>query len=455
MIRRILLSALCPAALVVALAMVSPAHLVAQTGDSTPTPAPATAPATPALPYRAIGDAFLAAGRPAQALEYYLKALDANPADAAALDAVRRVLADRPDDPRVALAEAYAAAGNHEAALALYAELLDAEQVDDGLRAAALESVEQTRLLPALARKTQTMAATDAATGIVKFLLNLLGAAVLLLLLLLLVRFIRRRRGRGSPPDRAIVVLPFTNATGADSLEGMEHGARAAVVAWLVANSAVANGRPIIPSGNAASDSVISDVPAVVSAEPFPDVGALGKFLNWVWQQTAPPRPMLIVDGTLLYRSNSREVGLALTARERPGGPVGRAWQTYASAPAGNEYVRIEELAAQGASWVREPGLTLSPIRAVGVLELNNRLILARAQLAAGDTTAALQTAQAAAGDDDGGGLESMDSGGLAGGAGQPAADSGYSEALARHREAQFSAFLDDLSRQSQPEGKP
>lgn len=449
MTRHTLRLIICSAALAALLALPA-APLAAQTGDPTPAPGATPAPTT-APPFRAVGDAFLDAGRPTQALEYYLKALEADPTDAAALDAVRRLLADRPDDPRVALAEAYADAGNYDAALALYAELLAAEQVDDAVREAALESVDQTRLLPALARTTGATAATGAAAGVVNFLLGLLGALLLIAALLLAVRVVRWWRGRKTPSGRTIAVLPFLNATGAESLAGMEHGARAAVVAWLVANSAAADGTPIAAAG----DSVIIDAPDTVVAEPFPDVGGVGKFLNWVWRQTTPPRPALVVDGTLLYRAAAREVGLALNVRERPGGPVIRAWRVYAPASSQTEFAAVEKLAAQGASWIREPGLTLSPTRAVETFELNQRLVLARAQAAAGDKRAAQQTARAApvravAGNGDGDGLES---GGLAGGAAPPAADAGFSDALARHREAQLHAFLNDLSGRPAPEG--
>lgn len=400
-------------------------RLLAQSG--TPTP---VSTATLASPFVSVGNAFAAAGQTGKALEYYLKVLETRPDDAAALAGIQRLLARPDDNPRLALAEAYDAAGNHEAALAIYAELLAADGVDEAVRAAALDSVERTRLLPSVARQMERTTLTNAAT----LLVNCLAVALLLLLLWLLVRQIRARRESNAPGGRLIVVLPFINATGDEATKGMEQGARAVLVDWLVANSAVAEGKT-----NTRDNVTLDDEPDKVAADTFPDVGLLSKLLNWLAVRTAPRQERLVVEGTLLARVGRKEVGLALTVRERSGGPVSRGWSNYLPAATWHTFEKIADLAAQGASWVYDPGRTLAPAQAVELGEVNRQLALAQVQRAAGETPAARATLQAAksrtAADDESGG----------GFAGEAAGEDRYSDALLRYRMDQLKEFLGQL----------
>jgi tetratricopeptide (TPR) repeat protein len=394
--------------------------------DATPTPSPTEPP-----PYRIIGDAYAAQGQTDKAVEFYLKALEARSDDAEALAAIQSMLTAPDDDPRLSLAEAYAAAGNHEAALEIYAELLAAEGVDDSVRVAALRSAEQTGLLPALTRQT----GQTALTGGANYLLNCLAAGLLVAGLWLLAVLWRRRNERLAPPGRTIVVQPFGNATGNDAFKGMEQGARAALVAWLVNNSAVADGERKTRDGV-----TLDDIPDTVAAEPFPDVGVLGKFLNWLAARTAPRRARLVIDGTVLARAGRKEVGLALTVRERAGGPVVRAWTEYATATDQHEFEKFAQLAEQGASWVYDPGLTLDRAQAGQLGEINRRLALAREQREAGETAVAQQTIRQAkerARDVERAALESDQGDALASGAG----GAGYSNSLLRYRLAQLDDF--------------
>ena len=108
-------------------------------------------------------------------------------------------------------------------------------------------------------------------------------------------------------------------------------------------------------------------------------------------------------------------------------------------AATGQTFEKIADLAAQGASWVYDPGRTLAPAQAVELGEVNRQLALAQVQRAAGETPAARATLQAAksrtAEDDESGG----------GFAGEAAGEDRYSDALLRYRMDQLKEFLGQL----------
>ena len=75
--------------------------------------------------YLNIGKSYQKAAQPDKATEFYLKALEADPTNLAALVALRSVLQPpQMDDPRLTIADEYLEAGKHDKAIELYLEIL-------------------------------------------------------------------------------------------------------------------------------------------------------------------------------------------------------------------------------------------------------------------------------------------------------------------------------------------
>lgn len=333
---------------------------------------------TPAIPYVAIGDAYATAGMPAEAANFYLKALEADPENVVALEKLSGILNVETTDPRIAVADAQAEVGDYTAAIAIYTDILTADPNQPAIQAKAVEAATETARLNSAWWGTL---GRDWLTGVIKAVATALGIGVLLLILLGIARLVRAmREQRSCTAGRLFVILPFANATATATIKGMEQGARAAVVDWLVTRK-----------------QAVRDEADQVEEALFPELGTAGKLLNWLAAQLTPRCPQVVAEATLVYYPGRQEAGLVLTARDTPGGRIARTRTFTAVTQPDDELETFVDLAHQGASWLLDEPQTLGARAATQLHAAHQLAVWARVQEVAGKAAAAATAFGAAA----------------------------------------------------------
>ncbi len=293
-------------------------------------------PPPPNVPHLDLGRLYEDTAQPAKAAEYYLKALEEDPTSTEALAALQAILQKQQDnDPRLAIADQYLAAGQHDKAIEQYLKILADRPAQEGLQdkiTAAIDDTDSMRTLLA-------PEGVKVGKGIALALLTFLS----LLILWAVARLIRRYRKSELPNNqRRYAILAFANATGVQGLGGAQEGVRSAIADWLHTSHA------------AVHDSAVVEEPITL-----PDVGVVAKLLNWFNGQITPTLDAEYVDGTLLAArtgaAGGKEVGLTVRVRSKSGGEIGRIrtfWNPASSTDDPNAYV---QLAYTAATWIFEP----------------------------------------------------------------------------------------------------
>jgi tetratricopeptide (TPR) repeat protein len=321
----------------------------------TPTPTP-----PPSGLYVDIGKSYEEAAQPAKAAEFYLKALDADPTNDAALAALRSILQkQQADDPRLLIADQYMAARQYDKAVDLYLKILADRPGLAEAQQSAKTAIDRSDDL-----STQTIAEANTVGKVAAAGLALI---VFLLLLWLLARLIRRLRQRRIDPKKVeYVILPFENATGVPGLAGVQEGARAALIEWLQTNHAV----------------VADKIPEAPVPITLPEAGTATKIFNWFAAQTTPTPCRKVVNGTLQgarkTAAGTTEAGLSVRVSDARGGGIERTHTIWGEAASPSDPYVYLELAAGAASWIVEPGNALQPAPALQLGEANATLVQAK-----------------------------------------------------------------------------
>lgn len=323
----------------IAFVVIAPFFLAATVGAEAQTPTPLSSKL-----YLEIGRSYEEGSQPTKAADFYLKALEADPTNGAALDALRSVLKQQQSgDQRLAIADQYMAAREYDKAVDLYLKILADRP---GLTTAQQQA--QTAIDRSDDLATQTI---TEAIGVSKVIVT--GLPILVFLLLLwgvarLVKWIRQHRLRSAVE---YIILLFDNATGVEALSGVEEGARAALIEWLQTNHAVVKDK-------------IPEAPIPVT---LPDLGSVMKIFNWFVTQITPTPQRKTVNGILLGPrtvNGNTEAGLSVRVSDAGSGRIERTHTIWSSTTSpGDQYVYLE-LACGAASWIYKPEDPMQPASA-------------------------------------------------------------------------------------------